>query len=347
MRPEVISAGYRCRVKFFKNLFLGVLFICLFYIVPRYDPGRAQTNNREFTFLHISDTHICNLAGYDPVFINARRKLLNNAKNLKNFFTVELNNFDIDAVFLTGDYLDFYEAKAQNGNNISTQIEQFCCLYKLCPVPFYMTLGNHDISSYRVAVDSSIQHHQFHSNRAKADWIRNYDCFRCGTYYSKTVQAGSRKIRFIFLDNGYDLFDEENGNLLDKPQLDWLEHQAAGAENELILLFMHQYFPVGDTNGDGIAFSKKMEKWPNPDICNKGFLKLINDSKSIVAAFVGDGHKNIVEEIDFPGGGKFYQIETAGFSENPNNWRIIKISDEILVSRPGSRETELRIVLPE
>ena len=57
----------------------------------------------------------------------------------------------------------------------------------------YMTLGNHDITSY-----PREGYHQNIAAEARATWIKNVPCFSKGTYYSRLYDVGSTTYRFIF-----------------------------------------------------------------------------------------------------------------------------------------------------
>jgi 3',5'-cyclic AMP phosphodiesterase CpdA len=305
-----------------------------------FSAGFGQNASDTLKILHITDTHICNLNNYQPKFIDARQHYGDGTKPLITFFNTIPDNQKADAVILTGDIVDFYEAKTPGGGFLATQIEQFYPLYNFCPVPIYMTLGNHDINSYWVDEDDSTKiytHSQLNANKARATWIRNMPCFQNGTYYSRDFGVGTTKYRFIFLDNGYSLHDD--ARKIDKSQMDWLVHQVKDAGNQPIVIYMHIYLPVGDKNGDGIYFKSNDLDWPDTESCSKGLLKVLNENTTIKAIFVGHGHKNVIEQIDFPSGHKIVQCETGGFSGDPNNWRVIQFTEnKIMISMPGNSQ---------
>jgi 3',5'-cyclic AMP phosphodiesterase CpdA len=307
--------------------------------------GFAQSSVDTLKILHISDTHLCNLDNYQPKFIHARKHYGNGVKPLKTFFNTIPKKQEADAVIITGDIIDFYEAKTPDGEFLATQIEQFYPLFNLCPIPLYMTLGNHDINSYWIAEADTTKRYaqyQLNANKARATWIRNIPCFQNGTYYSRDFRVGTMKYRFIFLDNGYSLRD--SARRIDKTQLDWLIHKIKDAGNQPIVLFMHVYLPVGDKNGDGTYFKPNDPDWPDAESCSQGLLKVLNENTTIKAIFVGHGHKNVIEQIDFPSGHNIVQCETGGFSSDPNNWRIIKFTEtNIMISRPGNGQLAMGV----
>lgn len=321
-----------------KLLFL-ILIIC-------FHTANAQTSVDTLTIVHISDTHICNLTGYQPYFKTSRQHYGSGQEPLKHFLETVPEKQKADAVVLTGDIVDFYEAQTNSGKMLGGQVEQFASLYELCPVPFFMILGNHDISSYWVQDSTEIEFTQVYSQRARATWSRNIACFKNGTYYSKSFKIGEKDFQFIFLDDGYYLHNGAMRNLWDKQQLDWLNQQLSLSDNDVSILFMHIPIPVGDTNGDGETFSTLPEGWPPQDLYENGIMKILNTHPSIAAIFVGHNHKNIIDDIPFPRGHEITQIETGAFGRDPNNWRVIKFTDnDIRVSSSGGAAIEETINL--
>ncbi len=309
----------------------------------------AKTENSQavLNVIQISDTHICNLNGYHPLFVKSRGHYGNGVPALRSFLKTVPTDLDADFVVITGDLIDYYDAETSGGAMLATQIEQFYPIYHFSPVPIFLTLGNHDIASYWIREeDGSKVDFQLSAVEARAVWIRNFQCFQLGTYYSRDVLVGTRRFRLLFLDNGYTLSNAEA--ILDNPQLDWLSHQVIEAENDLVVLFLHKYLPVGDKNRDAMFFGKAALDWPREKSCEKGFLRLLNEKRNIVAMFVGHGHKNVVETIELPSGHKVVQTETGAFARDPNNWRLLRFREnEIVISRPGKTDSELRISLPK
>jgi len=319
--------------------FMWFLFLCIFF-----HAANGQTTVDTLTMVHISDTHICNLTGYQSYFEERREHYGSGQEPLHRFLETIPKQQKADAVILTGDIIDFYEAQTTSGQFLGGQVEQFASLYELCPVPFFMTLGNHDISSYWVEDSTDIEYTQVYAQRARAAWIRNIACFKNGTYYAKRYKIGRRSYRFIFLDDGYYLQNDKMGNLWDKQQLDWLNTQLSMQQNEVKVLFMHICIPVGDTNGDGNTFTSLPEDWPPMETYEGGIMKILNTYPSIAAIFVGHNHKNVIEDIPFPGGHTITQIETGAFGRDPNNWRKIQFTENgINISSPGGSTIEERI----
>jgi len=310
--------------------------------------GISSAQQREnYKFLITSDIHTSfQLNQYNPVFYEMRRHTVGNADSLIRFYRTIPQKTDADAVVITGDLIDYYEAGLSGDSSalIANQIEQFNALSAFCPVPLYLTLGNHDITSYWInKADSSRMTTQVYADRARASWIRNVSVFKNGTYYAELIKVENTTYHFVFLDNGYSLRD--GGRMIDKTQLDWLQNQMDKAGNDPVLLFFHIYFPVGDINGDSLCFRKdKALNWPGEKDCSSGLLKVLNEHKNIKAMFVGHQHNNVWEGINFPAGHKIYQVMTSTLDRSRNNWRMIELlKDTVIISKPGSNEKEIEI----
>ena len=321
---------------------LQKLLFSLFYFMFLLDIPIAMNapKSDSLSVLLMSDTHICNLNGYHPQFEKSRQHYGNGIEPLENFLSTKPDSLNVDAVVITGDLIDYYEAETYSDRLLATQIEQFTPIANLCPVPLYLTLGNHDIASYWIVEsDSSKENFQINAHKARAAWIRNIPCFQNGTYYARSFKVGDINYRFLFLDNGYSLND--NGRWLDKVQLDWLNYQLKNTGGDPVIIFMHKYLPVADENNDGIVFSTKWNLTIDKETCSKGFLKILNDNKNIKALFVGHGHRNVSENILLPNGHKIMQIETGGFAQNTKNWRLLKFTrDNLFISSPGGENIE-------
>ena len=297
-------------------------------------------------FLHTSDPHtIFYPDEFHPVLSSPKVVNRNAGDSLIRFFNTITKQLNADAVVITGDLIYFYEGLTKSKTYLAGQVEQFKFLYDQCPVPLYLTLGNHDVSRYNINEAQTLKaSYQYIADRARACWIRNIPCFYNGVYYSKEFRVGKVNYHFIFLDNG---FSVDGGRVIEKSQLDWFREEMKNTGKDPVILFFHSYFTLGDNNDDGIYFGRdKSAKWPNEKQCSEGFLKILNESKNIKALIVGHGHSNIFEKINFPGGNDIYQIETGSVTEKAVNWRLLQFTDnQIVISKPGSRKTEVRISL--
>ncbi len=301
----------------------------------------AEVKEDTLSVLHVSDIHICNLTGYQQEFVKGRQHYGEGVPSLREFMDTVPRTMGADAVVITGDLVDFYEAETEKGPTLGTQIEQLGPLLTHGPVPLFLTLGNHDIGSYWIEKsDRSIKSFQYHAYEARAAWIRNLPCFQEGTYYARQFKVGRTTYRFLFLDNGYIL---KNDFLLDPAQLDWLNHQLQTAADDRVIIFMHKYLPVPDLNGDGKVFTEKSTFAINTETCSKGFLNTLNENRNIRALFVGHGHESVSELLSFPAGHQILQTETASFAKDRHNWRLLQFTEnDILVHSTGERKIELR-----
>ncbi|RPI27740.1 MAG: hypothetical protein EHM61_07480 [Acidobacteria bacterium] len=316
------------------------LFCICFSLCAR--PGVAQEPKPApvLTLIHISDTHVCNLAGLDSRFIEKREQFGNGRETLKRFLNSVPETAEADAVVVTGDMLDFYEAQTSVGGVRSGEIEAFGELVRSSSIPFWLVLGNHDLSSYWFE-GTEYLNGRHNAQQARLSWIRNLPCFENGTWYSRMHRIGKTTFRLIFLENGFQA-GGESGDLVDESQLAWLNWQLKQGGGEVVnLLFMHVPLTVGDTNGDGVRFNRPPEGWPFAETYQRGLMKTLNDHPSILAVFVGHQHQNVIEGMPFPAGHRITQIETGNLQVNPKSWRVIRLTeDQISVSAPGSMTEE-------
>lgn len=320
------------------------LALCLIVIAPAALCQRVDTLN----ILHTSDTHIIyDLGLLHPAFSGKPSVAKGGIDSLERFFSSVPKQVGAQAVVITGDVTDIYEGETKSHQLLASQVEHFRSLYDKCPVSLFLTLGNHEITTYRVREsDAAIVESQTNAGRARASWIRNIPCFYDGTYFRKVFQLGKTNYHFLFLDNGYSLHD--GGRVIDKTQLDWLQEQMSKSAGEPVVLFFHVYFSVGDMNGDGISFKENGPlHWPNEKQCADGLLKVLNENRNILALVVGHGHSNIFEKIQFPNGHSINQIETGSVTEGLGNWRLFQFTENgLTVSFAGSRKTEIVIEKP-
>ena len=306
---------------------------------PVSSAGQDRQRAPELTFVHISDIHVCNLAGLDSRFVERRKHFGNGPETLRRFLESVPAEAQADAVVITGDLLDFYEAPAGDGVTRAGEVESFAQLVRASPIPLWLVTGNHDLSSYwfQGAEFLSGQHN---AQQARAAWIRNVRGFENGTWYSLIRRVGKTTYRLIFLDNSYGA--DVPGDLSDRAQLAWLNWQLAHGKGDTNLIFMHIPLTVGDTNGDGIRFNVPPSGWPFPDTYQRGLMKILNENPSVAALFVGHQHRNVIEDMPFPAGHRITQIQTGNLQVDSGNWRVVRLTeDEIGVSAPGSSDTRV------
>ncbi len=299
--------------------------------------------------LHTSDTHLVFEPGmFLPRLAESFTDHRLSTDSLERFLQTVPGREKADAVIITGDILACFEGETPSGQMHARQVEQFRPLYDRCPVPLFLTLGNHDISSYAAfRPDSGIVTAQTEAGRARASWVRNIPCFADGTWYEHDLTVEGTRYHCLFLDDGYSL--HEGGKRLEKMQVDWLNDRLDRAGKDPVIVFHHIYFPIGDVNGDGVAFdARKPVDWPSEKDCSEGFLRALNEHPNVKALIVGHGHENVFEKIRFPAGHGVWQVETGSVTEASANWRLIRLSgSSILISRPGSRNTQISIDINE
>jgi UDP-2,3-diacylglucosamine pyrophosphatase LpxH len=122
---------------------------------------------------------------------------------MSQFLATVPDVYNADFVVVTGDNIDFFEAQTAKGNILDTQIEQYSEFINNYGIQMYLALGNHDLTSYMVTPDSNTTNNQLKAEKAKSVWMRNFECFREGTYYSRILKIDTMDFRLIFLDNSY------------------------------------------------------------------------------------------------------------------------------------------------
>ncbi len=320
------------RVLHIAVLLYGTLFSCALCY-----GGDESRRSSPLTFIHVSDTHLCKLDGLDRRFIEKRKQYGQGYGVWKRFLETVPRKVKADAVAITGDLIDFYEAQTGNGTMRAEEIRSFAKLVRSSSLPLWLALGNHDLGSYWFEGDDYLNG-RHNTQKARAAWIRNVPCFENGTWYSLIRRIGAANYRMIFLENGY-REDGIPGDLVDQTQLAWLQWQLAQGKEDTNIILMHIPLPVGDTNGDGIRFSPPPGGWPFPDTYQRGLMRVLNENPSVVALLVGHQHRNVIEDIPFPAGHRITQIQTGNLQVDPKNWRVVRLTEnEVSVSSPGSSE---------
>ncbi len=330
---------------YFYRLPLILLFF-YFSFVSLY--GQKPVLPDTLTIVHLTDIHTCNLTGYHPTIVSQRQYLMKNSDMFSGFIDSAPQRFDADFFVITGDLVDFYEAETATGKIIGTQIEQFADLINDSEIPFFLTLGNHDIATYTVPQTSKFTSEQIRAGEARASWMRNMACFRNGTYYSRIYKVDTLTVRLLFLDNSFiadeDYYDGVQPFIVDQYQLKWLDRQLKASPTDVEIIFTHIPLPSGKKTSSSILsepLSTYSSKASYYDLLN-----LLEKHSSTWAVIAGHTHTNSVNEYVFPDGDKLTQIVTGSFGNDRDNWRIIKITgDKIMVSHPGDTDNEIVIQL--
>jgi 3',5'-cyclic AMP phosphodiesterase CpdA len=258
-----------------------------------------------------------------------KRKQYDQGENrLRQFLSTVPQKTKSDMVIATGDLVDFFEAETTGGNMLDIQAEQFSRLLNDYDVPVLLTLGNHDVFSFRWRNDS-LKHNQNSTERSRAIWNRNESLFQNGTYYSRLYQVGQTLYRFIFLDDSFYMFlrgDSTGVPYIDKPQLYWLRTQLNESKNDKEIIFMH------------IPLSGNVHQ----QVPTNELYSLLAENPSIKLIFAGHHHRNDISVFPAAGDNKLVQVQTGALVQNPEDWRLIRLTEKnVLVSAPGTTGTEM------
>ncbi len=298
------------------------------------------------TFIHVSDVHVCNMTGYDPAFVNQRQQFLKSAETFSEFLKTVPDRYNADFIVVTGDNIDYYGAETEQGNILETQVEQYADLLDQSEIPVYITLGNHDIGSYRASSATTYSSTQVVSGEARASWMRNVPCLKDGTYYSRTFKIDTVTIRMIFLDNSYnattEIYDGVLPFIVDQYQLQWLDSQLSESSTDIEIIFMHIPVPYGQ-GAEGKMLSEQLSAFASKSKYYN-LLSVLEKRASARLIFAGHKHINNVNEYIFGDGNRMTQVMTGAYAYEPANWRLVKITgDKILISSPGKTGAELII----
>lgn len=314
------NSGFRIR--------FSIILICLLIA------GSLSAQRDTLSFLHITDMHLMfNLKNYDPDIVHHREYIRNykESNNLfRQFMETTPHQTGSDMVIATGDLIDFFDSKTAGGNILAYQVELFARFIDEFHHPVYFTLGNHDIFSYEWGKKKVIPH-QLQAGRARAAWIRNFDCFRDGTYYSRTYQIGETTYRLIFLDNSFYRFKKEEKMVnpyIDKPQLHWLQAELNASENDVEIILMH------------IPFAQESAL---PESSNELYAALTS-VPSVRLILAGHYHRGEIMQFQSANGKQIMQVGTDALVSGADKWRQVLLTEKnILVSLVGTTQSELVI----
>ncbi|HBL74761.1 MAG: hypothetical protein A2W90_15095 [Bacteroidetes bacterium GWF2_42_66] len=310
-----------------KTLFITCLFIVYSTVFSLKSVAQPDT----LSFLHITDLHlIFNPDLHQQDLAQSRKHYAQGQTPLKQFLQTMPEKTNSSMVIATGDLVDSYETEAKDGKMVSFPADQFMRVVGKSKVPVYLTLGNHDISSYTWE-NNARRSNQNNTGQSRARWIRNIPCFKNGTYYSQIHQVGKTTYRLIFLDNGfYRFLPGENVSVpyIDKPQVYWLMTQLQQSNNDIEIILMHLPLTTAATQ---------------PESSNEIYPVLAkNPSAKLILA--GHNHKNAMQDFASGEDKKMVQVQTGAFAQDKENWRVIRLTENaILVSVPGNTKNELTI----
>lgn len=308
----------------------------------------AQEKYDSLNVIHLTDIHIADWTGYNPELRKKRREQYeDNQKKFEEFLKTIPNKVNADAIMTSGDNIDFYAGESKDGSAKAGQIENFANLCKKSPVPVYLTLGNHEISTFFTKAAKSKKDYlsgHFNAEAANAAWIKNAECFNNGVYYSKLINAGGTEYLFLFLEVNYRIEGNPTDAFWNPEMIEWLDHELNVNAQAKAVMFFHVPIPMPDNNKDGKIILPALPGWPSEKSFDEGIMKTLYEHKNIAAMFVGHCHENLTEDIILPDGRNIPEIETGSFGENENNWRLLTFKkDMIVVSKPGGTENDFTV----
>ncbi|MCK3684726.1 metallophosphoesterase [Maribellus sp. YY47] len=293
--------------------------------------GQADT----LSVLHITDLHLLLKDNeYMPEIKQNRENkgYLKAVGNLNEFLKTVPKQTESDLVVATGDLIDFYNAEGTDGNMQPDHVKLFSRFIKSYKKPLLLTLGNHDMFSYRWQNDK-MKVDQLDAGEARAAWIKDTPCFKDGTYYSKIYEVDGTSYRFIFLDNSFYWYEPKPKNeipYMSKAQLYWLKNELEESDDDVEIVFMH--IPLTEEAAEEGA--------------ENGIYEVLARHPSCKLILSGHKHQNTYREYPAAGDNKLIQVETGALVRNVENWRLIRFTkDNILVSSPGVTRTELVVPL--
>jgi len=268
-------------------------------------------------FIHVTDTHVVDLAGVLPPIAAARKHFSGGGDALAPFLaTPPITNPDF--ILVTGDLIDAFRFTGTEGRIIYGQIDRFKQAAARSAAPLYLALGNHDVVHYGLAENAKLDSDQSVAGEARAAWVASFECFRRGTWYSFSRQAGQTRYHFLVLDNGF------HGGIA-PDQLQWIRREMQAAKDAVIVVALH--IPLSD-NANSQALKAALASAGN-----------------VALVLAGHNHTNGVEEVRI-GEGKTVQIRTAAFGYGVNNWRRVSLRPDRIDVYTTGKSDQIETSLP-
>jgi hypothetical protein len=272
-------------------------------------------------FVHISDTHLADLADAHPELAKMRAHPGAGGSTLRAVLARLAAPPSPAFVLLTGDILDAWSFDGPSGSPVHGQVRLFKSAHDASKVPLFLTLGNHDIQRYgynsetrKLVGDQSV------AAEARREWSRTFQCFRRGTYYEFRKKVGRVSYRFLVLDNG----DMDKDARFTEAQVEWFREQLAAGSRDPIIVVMHVPFNERD-------FFTQLKA-------------AIAANPRVVLALAGHRHVDEIGEIDL-GGRKLVQVLSPALRAGEDKWRLIRLfEDRIQVYAAGQKEQVVRTI---
>jgi hypothetical protein len=268
------------------------------------------------TFLHISDTHVSQLAGAHPKLIEWRDSKGVPSARLAKFLAETVPQQKPDFIVASGDLIDAYcfDGPAP-GQEIYGQIEHFVSLVQKSPVPFYPGLGNHDIECYRhIEGATAATGDQSVKTETRLAWKEKLSAFRNGTYYAIPRKVGGTNYRILVLDNG------ESGKWVDPAfrdkQMAWVQQELEAHPQDRFIFIVHIALSKG-------GFTAALQAVTTP-------------ANQVVLILAGHNHRDQLDEVPF-GERPIPQVRTAALESGSSHWRAFRLfEDHIEVTETGN-----------
>lgn len=268
-------------------------------------------------FIHVTDTHVVDLAGVLPPIAAARKHFSGGGDALAPFLASPPIAHP-DFILVTGDLIDAFRFTGTEGQTIYGQIDRFKRAAAHSAAPLYLALGNHDVVHYGLAENAKLDSDQSVAGEARAAWIVAFECFRRGTWYSFSRQAGQTRYHFLVLDNGF------HGGIA-PDQLQWIQREMQAAKDAVVVVALH--IPLSD-NANSQALKAALASAGN-----------------VALVLAGHNHTNGIGEVRI-GEGKTVQVRTAAFGYGVNNWRRVGLRPDRIDVYTTGKSDQIETSLP-
>ena len=249
---------------------------------------KAQEPKPLLHFVQISDTHLQKGVAKDAErLLGSSEKLLKDAVNQMN----EIK--DLDFVLSTGDNVDVPDEKL---------IDKYIEITMSLKYPFYLLLGNHDVS--------------VNGGLGKKGYIKKFNKLENATSFTNDMTyfsfSPNDKFTFICLDGTTDEVVTAHGQIDDK-QFEWLKEELDANKDKFVIIALH--FPVIQPYKSDSHFILEPDRTK--------LLELIDSYKNVVGVFSGHYHAARLVKIK----NKIHNSCPAGV-QWPNAFREIIITQE-------------------
>jgi hypothetical protein len=100
--------------------------------------------------------------------------------------------------------------------------------------------------------------------------------------------------------------------------------------DDVEIIFMH--IPIRMRNSD----DENIQTISEDQLAANDLLRALDAHPSVRLIVAGHTHDNKIRDLKFPAAHQIPQLETCAFARSTENWRLIKLTgDMILISNPG------------